>query len=227
MVLIWDQVHRKHLYIVLHGKGGYRLYTSNVWNDNINISMNYIKVGDNKYNLISIINGQKTTITTLTNDDLNSCGDSIHLFKYRRYEYYPSNNTHTLIRDYHPFNTIRIRNFKIYNNLDECVLNLIPVLDRSNIACMYDLINNEYFYDPDGRSFSYNASFEKPLTFTAAETNSSVVLKAVGTPNTSKLKYRRNLTDVWETYTVDSIPIELQEIRDVNNIPGNWDVINI
>ena len=43
--------------------------------------------------------------------------------------------------------SIRIYSFKIYNDNGNLTRDMIPVLDSNNIPCMYDLVENKYYYN--------------------------------------------------------------------------------
>lgn len=46
----------------------------------------------------------------------------------------------------------KVYNFKIYDN-DKLIRDLIPVLDKNNIACMYDKVNKKFYYNNRNRRF--------------------------------------------------------------------------
>lgn len=39
------------------------------------------------------------------------------------------------------------KTFKIYDKNDNLMMDMIPVLDKNNIACMYDKVNKEFYYN--------------------------------------------------------------------------------
>lgn len=43
--------------------------------------------------------------------------------------------------------------FKIYDENDNLVMDMIPVLDKNNVACMYDKVNNEFYYNQGTGNF--------------------------------------------------------------------------
>lgn len=47
----------------------------------------------------------------------------------------------------------KIYNFKIYDN-DVLIRNMIPVLDKNGIACMYDKVNKKFYYNKRNRRLS-------------------------------------------------------------------------
>lgn len=46
----------------------------------------------------------------------------------------------------------KVYNFKIYDN-DVLIRNMIPVLDKNGVACMYDKVNKKFYYNKRNRRF--------------------------------------------------------------------------
>ena len=47
------------------------------------------------------------------------------------------------------------KTFKIYDKNDNLMMDMIPVLDKNNIACMYDKVNKEFYYNQGTGNFLY------------------------------------------------------------------------
>lgn len=59
----------------------------------------------------------------------------------------------------------KIRSAKFYNpDTNELVRNLIPVLDKDLVPCMYDKVSEEYYYNAGTGKFSYGAEISKNKT---------------------------------------------------------------
>jgi len=122
--------------------------------NNIKVVVEYTKIDENKYNAIITANGVSSRLnTTVTKKDLDTRGHSIPLFKVDIYDV--SEEKYEFVKSYHPSDTIRIRNFKIFNALNECVIDLIPVLDRNTNVCMYDQVSERFLYNQGGSNFEY------------------------------------------------------------------------
>lgn len=76
------------------------------------------------------------------------------------------------------FGIVRIYSFKIYEG-DNLVRDFIPVLDANNVACLYDNINEVYYYNQGSGTFNYielnNYTFTDNVTSaTSANTQTSI-----------------------------------------------------
>ena len=49
---------------------------------------------------------------------------------------------------------VKIYSFKMYES-DELILDLIPVLDKNDVPCMYDKVSKQFFYNQGSGSFGY------------------------------------------------------------------------
>jgi hypothetical protein len=49
--------------------------------------------------------------------------------------------------------SLRIYSFKVTNAYGDKTLDLIPVLDKESVPCMYDKVSGEYFYNTNGETF--------------------------------------------------------------------------
>lgn len=47
------------------------------------------------------------------------------------------------------------KTFKIYDDNDNLVMDMIPVLDKNNVACMYDKVNKKFYYNQGTGEFLY------------------------------------------------------------------------
>lgn len=47
------------------------------------------------------------------------------------------------------------KTFKIYDENDNLMMDMIPVLDENNIACMYDKVNKKFYYNSGTGEFLY------------------------------------------------------------------------
>ena len=116
-------------------------------NNTITYSYDFIKNADkhimtiDKNNLY--LNGELRITCNATNDT-NSFSEGIRLFK--------SFNGRT---DIFKVSIGKLYSFKTWNENDELVLDLIPVLDNNNTPCMYDKVSQQFFYNQGTGEFGY------------------------------------------------------------------------
>lgn len=53
------------------------------------------------------------------------------------------------------YGIFKLYKFKVWNENNDMVLNLIPVLDNNNIPCLYDTLSKKYFYNSGTGQFEY------------------------------------------------------------------------
>lgn len=86
----------------------------------------------------------------------------------------------------------RLRFFRIFED-GQLVLDLIPVLDASGIPCIYDRVNNKFYYNQGTGEFSYKEWNKTDLTYLQLSTKSYIDTGYIPNQNTSfKIKYEIN-----------------------------------
>ena len=110
---------------------------------------------------------------------------------------------------------VRISSFSIYES-GTLVQDLIPVIDNNGVACMYDNVSKQCFYNQGTGEFVAGPAVEKQyLKFTAEEANSTISMSANGSAPTVYLETSTTGDDgSWSDFTVGSTTITLANVGD-------------
>ena len=65
------------------------------------------------------------------------------------------NNSNPASPDYKTSNTVKLYDFKIYDDNDTLLIHLRPCLDTEGIPCMYDEVSKQYFHNQGSGTFGY------------------------------------------------------------------------
>lgn len=70
----------------------------------------------------------------------------------------------------------KVYEFKIYDN-NVLIRNMIPVLDKNGIACMYDKVNRKYYYNQGTGEFLYGVPIPKGFTYKEGTKDTGLVIQ--------------------------------------------------
>ena len=84
--------------------------------------------------------------------DLNTNTELQRLDSVTSFGWNPQNYNLCVFSNRTPYQSGRIYYLKIYDN-DILVLDLIPVVDKNGVACMFDRVSGTYFYNAGTGSF--------------------------------------------------------------------------
>lgn len=91
----------------------------------------------------------------------------------------------------------KVYEFKIYDN-NILIRNMIPVLDKNGIACMYDKVNRKYYYNQGTGEFLYGVPIPKGFTYKEGTKDTGLVIQDekgnefVWVPVTEKSTYAKD-----------------------------------
>jgi hypothetical protein len=114
------------------------------------MTMTYTKTGNNAYTLSMSSGGHSASISNLTTDDFIAPGVTLPLFRMYRY----SEDTHEIVQTIASAK-VRISRFSVYSSTGTLIRNMIPVLDWSDVPCMYDTAARAFFYNAGTSGFDY------------------------------------------------------------------------
>ena len=105
---------------------------------------------------INTIDGKKHTVVlsneVYTIDDVNQSLPNRGTFS-NFYDIYLLTWNNANVADTRKFKG-KVYNFKIYDN-NVLIRDMIPVLDKNNVACMYDKVNSKFYYNSGTGDFLY------------------------------------------------------------------------
>lgn len=129
---------------------------------------------------VNTIDGKKHTVVlsneVYTIDDVNQSLPNRGTFS-NFYDIYLFTWNNANVADTRKFKG-KVYNFKIYDN-NVLIRDMIPVLDKNNIACMYDKVNKEFYYNQGTGEFLYK---EKSL-FNTSNLQIGYAISASGVVN--------------------------------------------
>ncbi len=70
----------------------------------------------------------------------------------------------------------KVYDFKIYDN-NVLIRDMIPVLDKNGIACMYDKVNRKYYYNQGQGEFLYGVPIPKGFTYKEGTKDTGLVIQ--------------------------------------------------
>lgn len=143
---------REAMFFVGSTDSGYSAFESFYWNNRLHFREDRQTLDLEQLNLGDIleINWNKNTITYYVNDNIRpqvtinfdnfSSINSLHIMHTNRITSLPE------------MGIIRLYYFQIYDN-DVLVRDMIPVLDKNGVPCMYDKVTKQYFYNQGTGNF--------------------------------------------------------------------------
>lgn len=122
----------------------------------------------------------KMVVNTDTSSNVGAnSGANVYLFAWNGY-----NNSNTAIK---MNNIIKIYYYKVYNSSDELIMHLIPCIDTNNEYCMYDVVNDVFYYNQGSGRFSIGAILGKNYLMNNLYTKNTYKYNDVDTNTQSNL----------------------------------------
>lgn len=172
------------------------------------------RINSNGYNDTQIGDTDKLSGTpTVTIDNGNivlNNRNNEYSYNYKNIQCYTNRNCYIFARNQGdriiPKSKVKLCYFKIWDN-NALIRDFIPVLDKNNVPCLYDLINKEFYYNQGTGEFLYKEKSELPNQYQQVDYIESTGIQYIDTNylisseniqiNLEYLINKNNKSDAW------------------------------